>query len=341
MFSFINNRQNKTQKKRHFYYDDEIKDFVPINLQRYKLKCLSISVLSGFVLGLILIFIITLSIPDTLNMLITPKLMSQKLEIQNFKVRLQELNNKLEESENLLTAISERDEKLYRVTYDASPISGNQYQAGYGGSERYSDLSGYANSELLIQTSKRLDKLLSNISVQNFSLKELEKVAEEKEDFLKAVPSIIPIKNEQILRFSSGYGYRIDPFTHKRKMHRGVDLTVPRGTPIYATGDGIIERVDSSVSGYGRHIKINHGFGYQSIYAHLSRYNVRKGQRVQRGDLIGYSGNTGRSAGPHLHYEIIKDGVHQNPIHFYYGSLTPSEFDAIISKSAQITKSLD
>lgn len=329
------------QRRYYYFFDNEQKEYIHVPLFRKRLRVFLSAFLLGLLASIATVFVIVLSVPKSLDMIITPKLMSQQREIQNFKVRFEELNHKLDESEKILSIIAERDEKLYRVTYNASPIPSKRFHPGYGGAERYSNLEGYQNSDILLETSKRLDMLLTNMAVQNSSLKELEKITEEREAFLKTVPSIIPIKNDQILRFSSGFGYRKDPFTHRRKMHRGVDFTVERGTPIYATGDGIVEVANSRVSGYGKHIKINHGFGYQSLYAHLSRYNIRKGQRVQRGDLIGFSGNTGRSKGPHLHYEIIKDGVHQNPIHFYYGSLTPKEFDAIVNKSSQDTKSLD
>ncbi|MCY4217423.1 MAG: M23 family metallopeptidase [Flavobacteriaceae bacterium] len=329
------------REHRHYTFDRDQKNFVYLPLYKKKFRVFALTFLFGLLASIATILIIMVSVPKSLEFIVSSKVMSQQREIQNFKVQLEELNNKLEKAEGALSTIEQRDEKLYRVTYDASPIPEERFSPGFGGADRYSDWGGYENSDILVKTSQRLDMLLSDMAVQNSSLRELEQLSEEKETFLKVVPSIIPIKNDQILRFSSGFGYRKDPFTHQRKMHRGVDFTVEQGTPIYATGDGIVERVSSRVPGFGKHIKINHGFGYQSLYAHLSQYNVRKGQRVRRGDLIGYSGNTGRSTGPHLHYEIIKDGVHQNPIHFYYGSLTPEEFDAIIRKSTQYNKSFD
>ncbi|MCY4161336.1 MAG: M23 family metallopeptidase [Flavobacteriaceae bacterium] len=337
-----NSNSPKRKQKRHYYFfDNEQKEYIYIPLFQKRLRVFLTTFLLGLLASITVVFIIILSVPQSLDVIITSKLISQQREIQNFRVRFEELNKKLDNAESTLSSIAQRDKKLYRITYDANPLPEERFSPGYGGADRYSNLEGYQHSDILVETSKRLDMLLSDLAVQNSSLKELESISEEKEVFLKSVPSIIPIKNDQITRFSSGFGYRKDPFTHQRKMHRGVDFTVKRGTPIYATGDGIVERVSSKIPGYGKHIKINHGFGYQSLYAHLSKYNVRKGQKIQRGDLIGYSGNTGRSTGPHLHYEIIKDGIHQNPIHFYYGSLSPEEFDAIISKSTQYNKSLD
>ena len=140
---------------------------------------------------------------------------------------------------------------------------------------------------------------------------------------------------------ASGYGMRSDPFTKVRKMHWGMDFTAPRGTPVYASGDGVVARADSNSSGYGKHIRIDHGYGYTSLYAHLYKYNVRKNQKVKRGDLIGFVGSTGRSEAPHLHYEIFKDGNRINPINFYYGSLTAEEFNKLLEHASLENQSLD
>jgi murein DD-endopeptidase MepM/ murein hydrolase activator NlpD len=177
--------------------------------------------------------------------------------------------------------------------------------------------------------------------VQSKSLDEIQSLASKKEDFLASIPSIQPIKKEDLKRMASGYGWRIDPFTKKRRMHKGMDFSAKRGTPIYATGDGIIKRADNRSSGYGRHIRIDHGFGYVSLYAHLDKYNVKRGQRIKRGDVIGYVGNTGRSVAPHLHYEIFKDGKKINPLNFYLDDLSPAEFDAIVNQASQENQSLD
>jgi murein DD-endopeptidase MepM/ murein hydrolase activator NlpD len=140
---------------------------------------------------------------------------------------------------------------------------------------------------------------------------------------------------------ASGYGYRTDPFTKKRRFHYGMDFSARKGTPIYATGNGVVKRADNRSSGYGKHIRIDHDFGYVSLYAHLSKYNVRRGQRVKRGDIIGYVGNTGRSVGPHLHYEIFKDKKRINPLNFYYGNLSQKEFDALLTQSRLENQSMD
>ena len=177
--------------------------------------------------------------------------------------------------------------------------------------------------------------------IQSKSLDEIAILAAEKEKFLEAIPAIQPIRNEDLSRMSSGFGWRTDPFTKARKMHRGMDFTASRGTPIYATGNGKVTRSDNKSSGFGKHIRIDHGYGFLTIYAHLSKYNVTKGQKVKRGDLIGFVGNTGRSEAPHLHYEVWKDKERINPINFYYGSLSPIEFENMLKYANQENQSLD
>ena len=237
--------------------------------------------------------------------------------------------------------MEERDNNLYRVYFEASPIPEEQRRAGFGGVNRYKDLEGYDNSDLVINTAKRLDILTKQTVVQSRSLDEIERLAANKAALIEAIPTIQPVKNKDLTRIASGFGYRSDPFTKARKMHFGMDFSAKRGTPVYATGNGVVKRADSRSSGFGKHIRIDHGFGYISLYAHLSEYNVRRGQKVKRGDIIGYVGNTGRSAGPHLHYEIIKDNKKINPLNFYYGNLSPEEFEALLTQSKQENQSLD
>jgi murein DD-endopeptidase MepM/ murein hydrolase activator NlpD len=225
--------------------------------------------------------------------------------------------------------------------FEANPIPEEQRKAGFGGVNRYRALEGFNNSDMIIGTSKRMDILQKQMVVQSKSLDEIAKLAEEKEKLLAAIPAIQPVANEDLTRMASGYGWRSDPFTKARKFHYGMDFTAPKGTPVYATGDGIISRADNGSAGYGKHIRIDHGYGYVSLYAHLSKYNVKKGQKVKRGDIIGFVGSTGRSQAPHLHYEVFKDKERINPINFYYGSLSAKEFEALLKAASQENQSLD
>ena len=262
-------------------------------------------------------------------------------ELENMQLQYELLNKKMNEAETVLGNIEERDNAIYRLYFEANPIPEEQRRAGFGGINRYKDLEGYDNSKLIIEANKRLDIIQKQIVVQSKSLDEIAVLAEDKEKFLASIPAIQPIRNENLTRMASGYGTRIDPFTKVRKMHWGMDFTAPRGTPIYATGDGVVVRADAGSTGYGKHIRIDHGYGYTSLYGHLYKYNVRKNQKVKRGDLIGFVGSTGRSEAPHLHYEIFKDDERINPIHFYYGNLSPKEFAELLTKASLENQSLD
>ncbi len=275
------------------------------------------------------------------SLLDTPKDRIQKREFENLKFRYSLLNKKMAQIDEVLNEIAERDNNLYRVYFNADPIPLEQRKAGFGGVNRYKDLEGFDNSELLINTSKQMDILTKELVIQSKSLDEIYKLAQSKEKLLAAIPAIQPIKNEDLKRMASGYGYRNDPFTKIRKFHAGMDFSAKTGTPVYATGDATVIRANNAMSGYGNLIILRHGFGYETYYAHLSKYNVRVGQKVKRGDLIGYVGNTGRSEGPHLHYEVHINGKVVNPINFYYGNISAEEFE-IISKQANLeNQSLD
>ena len=320
-----------------YYYDPETLSYRPIGVtNKNRISNFVLFILSSFLLGLFSLLILLNS--DWIN---TPAEMAQKRLIQNYELQFDILNKKLTQIESVVDNIEERDNNLYRVYFEASPIPEAQRRAGFGGVNRYKDLEGYDNSELIINTSKRLDILSKQTVVQSRSLDEIERLASNKAALLEAIPSIQPIKNKDLTRMASGYGYRNDPFTKKRRFHWGMDFTAKKGVPVYATGNGVVKRADNRASGYGNHIRIDHGFGYVSLYAHLSKYNVRRGQKVKRGDLIGYVGNTGRSAGPHLHYEIFKDKKRINPLNFYYGNLSQKEFNVLVTQAKQENQSMD
>ena len=271
----------------------------------------------------------------------TPKEIVQEREIDNYELQLKVLNKKLEQVESTLANIEKRDNNLYRAYFEASPIPEDQRKAGFGGINRYDYLEGFESSDLIVNTTERLDILTKELVIQSKSLDEIELLAKNKESLLSSIPSIQPVKSSDLRRMASGYGYRIDPFTKARRMHFGMDFSAKRGTPIYATGDGTVSRADSRAAGFGKHVRIDHGFGYVTIYAHMDRYLVVKGDKIKRGDLIGYVGSSGRSVAPHLHYEIVKDGVKINPINFYSGSLSPAEFEELVKVASQENQSLD
>ncbi|MGB5188676.1 M23 family metallopeptidase [Robiginitalea sp.] len=320
-----------------YYYDPDTLSYRKIEPKKSK-KIRNIllfgagSMLSGL-LGLLLLL--------NVNVLNTPKELSLQRELKNYELQFEILGRKMEQMDEVLANIEERDNNIYRIYFEANPIPEEQRRAGFGGVNRYKSLEGFNNSDMIIGATRRMEIIQKQMVIQSKSLDEITKLAAEKEKLLASIPAIQPVNNEELTRMASGFGWRSDPFTKARKMHWGMDFTAPRGTPIYASGDGKISRADNRASGYGKHIRLEHGYGYMTIYAHLSRYNVRVGQQVKRGDLIGFVGSTGRSEAPHLHYEVWKDAERINPINFYYGSLSAEEFENMLKYANQENQSLD
>lgn len=294
-----------------------------------------------FLLGSGLFGLLGLIVLLNANFIVTPKELFLEREVANYELQYEIMNKKMGQMEDVLKNIEERDNDIYRIYFEASPIPPEQRRAGFGGVNRYKDLEGFNSSDLVISSARRLETLQKQMVIQSKSLDEIAKLAAEKEKLLQSIPAIQPVQNKNLKRMASGFGWRSDPFTKVRKMHYGMDFSAPRGTPIYATGNGVIKRADSRATGFGKHIRIDHGFGYETIYAHLSKYNVTRGQKVKRGDLIGFVGSTGRSQAPHLHYEVHKDGKKINPINFYYGSLTTEEFENMLRLASRENQSLD
>ena len=320
-----------------YYYDPDTLSYrkiEPKKSRRYRNIAL-------FFAGSALFGLFSLILLLNTNLVNTPRELSLNRELKNYELQFELLDKKMQQIEEVLANIEDRDNNIYRLYFEANPIPEEQRRAGFGGINRYKSLEGFNNSEMVIATTKRLDIIKKQMAIQSKSLEEIALLAKEKEKLLAAIPAIQPINNEELTRMASGYGYRSDPFTKARKMHRGMDFTAPRGTPIYASGDGKITRADNNSSGYGKHIRIDHGYGYLSLYAHLSKYNVKRGQKVKRGDLIGFVGSTGRSEAPHLHYEVWKDKERINPINFYYGSLSLKEFENMLKYANQENQSLD
>ncbi|WP_103071545.1 M23 family metallopeptidase [Aquimarina sediminis] len=320
-----------------YYYDSDTLSYRRIEQKKgRKFGIAALGVIGAFLAGFILL-LIYLNIPQ----LETPKEKAYKRELENMQLQYDLMNKRLDRDENILREIAERDDNIYRLYFGANPIPEELRNAGFGGVNRYKNLEGFNNSDIIIESSERIDKLTKQIVVQSKSLDEIAALAEQKEELLATIPAIQPIQNSDLKRMASGYGWRSDPFTKARKFHYGMDFSANTGTPVYASGTGVVTRADANSSGYGKHIRIDHGFNYVSLYAHLSKYNVEKGQKVNRGDVIGYVGSTGRSVAPHLHYEIFKDGERINPRNFYYGSLTSEEFSEMLKASNLINETLD
>jgi murein DD-endopeptidase MepM/ murein hydrolase activator NlpD len=236
--------------------------------------------------------------------------------------------------------LRQRDDNIYRTIFEAEPIPYSIRQAGFGGVNRYAELEGYENSSLVIKTSAKLDRILKQVYVQSKSYDELEKLAIQKEEMLKCKPLIQPVANKGLERTSSGFGMRIDPILKIKIIHPGFDFAAPIGTEVFATADGVVETAEAN-SGYGLHVVIDHGFGYETLYGHLSATKVTVGQKVKRGTIIGLVGSTGRSTGPHLHYEVIKNKEKINPVNYFGNDLSPAQYDEITNRSTNIGQALD
>ena len=319
-----------------YYYDSETLSYRKIEHKKgrklgYALLGVTASVLAGF-----LLLVVYLNLPQ----IETPKEKAMRRELQNMELQYEVLNKKMTQAQKVLAEVQNRDNNIYRVYFEANPIPEEQRKAGFGGINRYKDLEGYDNSELIMETTKRLDILQKQIVVQSKSLDEIANLAEEKEKLLTAIPAIQPVKNENLKRMASGYGMRMHPILKYRKMHNGMDFSAPTGSLVYATGDAVVKKAQRT-TGFGNLVVLDHGFGYETYYAHLSEFKVRRGQKVKRGEIIAEVGSTGLSTAPHLHYEVHKNGKVVNPINFYHGDLTAEEYDIMLNQSALENQSLD
>ena len=265
----------------------------------------------------------------------------QSREIEYLKLQYDIMNDKIDNLDLLLAELEDRDDNIYRMIFEAEPIPSSVRKAGYGGSNRYMALDGYVNSDMVVSTAKRIDVLSSQLYVQSKSFDEIYNMAKNKSEMLSCIPAIMPVKGTDIYRISSHYGHRTDPFYKVTKFHGGIDFSGPVGLGIYATGDGVVTKIESNKSGYGNNIVVDHGYGYKTRYAHLHSFSVKKGDKVKRGQEIGKMGNTGKSTAPHLHYEVIKNNKTVNPINFFYNDITPEEYDKILELSQHPSQTMD
>ncbi|RLD61134.1 MAG: M23 family peptidase [Bacteroidetes bacterium] len=271
----------------------------------------------------------------------TPKEKALKRENKQLLVQYKLMDKKLTQISNVLSDIQQRDDNIYRVIFEADPIPKSIREAGFGGVNRYAKLEGYNNSELVVETAKKLDKISKQLYIQSKSYDKIIDMAKNKQKYFSCIPAIAPISDKDLIRFASGFGYRIHPIYKTRKMHTGIDLTAPTGTKIYATGDGKVIKAGMSKGGYGKRVIINHNYGYKTVYAHLSKIVVKRGQKINRGELIGFVGSTGVSTAPHLHYEVRRNNKPVNPINYYFNDITPSEYDKMILISSRKNQSFD
>ena len=318
-----------------YYYDTKTLSYKRIELSvANKIKKILYFLFGSALIGVFMVVIF-------LQFFDSPKEKILNREIQQLSIQYKIIGNKLKNAEIVLDDLQKRDDNIYRLIFEADPIPKSIRKAGYGGVNRYQDLTGFKNSELVISTSKKIDQVTKQLYIQSKSFDEIIELAQNKTTMLASIPAIQPVSNKNLSRMASGFGNRIHPIYKTRKFHAGMDFSAKTGTPIYATGDGEISKIKRSRKGYGNHVVINHGFGYKTLYAHMSKYIVKKRQKVKRGDIIGYVGNTGTSVAPHLHYEVHKDGKKINPVNFYYNDLTPEQFEKMLLISSQSNQSFD
>lgn len=288
----------------------------------------------SFVFGVILVI-------AAYNYVDSPKEKQLKREISGLQLQYELAEKKLDQMTAVLEGLEERDDKIYRVIFEAQAIPKSVREGGTGGSYKYKELENYDNSSLMKSIATKMDNVAKQLYIQSKSYDELTKLIKQKEVMLASIPAIQPVSNKDLTRFASGYGVRIHPVYKTAMMHWGCDFTAPVGSEIYCTGNGKVIEANYERRGLGYHVIVEHGFGYRTVYGHMSKIAVKPGQKVNRGDVLGYVGNTGTSTGPHLHYEVVKNGDKINPINFFYNDLTAEQFEKMIEISGTNNQSFD
>jgi len=321
-----------------YYYDTETCKYERVKVSTWDVL---LNLLGFFTIALILAIGIVFAYNTYFE---SPKEALLRKENEELKFHYDILEKEMTSVSQMLSALQERDDNIYRVIFEADPIPSTIRAAGVGGSERYKELTekGLEQEKLIVNDFERVDRLKKEMYIQTKSYDEIMDMARNKSAMLAAIPAIQPIQNKELTRLASGFGMRIHPIYKARRMHWGIDFSAPRGTPIYATGDGEIQLVITSLkkTGYGNQVEINHGYGYVTKYAHMQMIVVKQGDKVKRGQLIGYVGSSGGSTAPHVHYEIIKDGKKIDPIQYIIQDVTDSEYQKLLELASRENQSL-
>lgn len=321
--------------KKKYIYNDQTLDYeeYKISWKRHFAR-VAIYLLTAGALGGCIIYFINKYVGS-------PKEHAQAREIEFLQLQYEIMGDKIENIDALLNEMQDRDDNIYRIIFEAEPIPSSIRKSVYGGAKRYEHLDGYDNSVIVKYVSKKIDTIESQLYVQSKSLDEVFDLAKNKTEMLSCIPAIMPVRDVDIHRISSHFGTRTDPFYKVHKFHSGIDFSAPLETPIFSPGNGKVIRVESAKTGYGNNIIIDHGYGYKTRFAHISKSLVKVGQSVKRGEKIALVGNTGKSTAPHLHYEVIKNGKAVNPINFFFNDLTPQEYDMILELSQLPSQTMD
>ncbi len=295
--------------------------------------------LLGFIAAAIVTAFIIISI--AFQYIENPKEKLLRAQNEDLRENYDVLNTKLAQLQQQMKELETRDNEVYRNVFEAKPIPDSARQHEIDKNKEIKLVQSIGNTDLVNGMTTQLNELSGRIAVQQKSYDEIAEMIKDKENLLAAIPAIQPVSNRRLTRIASGFGTRIDPVYKVPKMHAGLDFTAPQGTPIYATANGRIKTADYNSGGYGNHVVIDHGYGYETLYGHMVRIKARRGQSVKRGEIIGYVGSTGKSTGPHCHYEVHKNGRKLNPVYFFYNDLTPEQYDRILKLAAASNQSLD
>ena len=322
-------------KKIKYYYNTHTLRFEKLETPlRVRLLQVFGFIAASIVTGLIIIFIAFKYIDSPKEKLLRQENNDMHESYSLLRERVNQLEMQMDELEN-------RDNSVYRSIFEAEPIPDSARVKDMEAKNEVKLVQRMGETELVKSMTSQLNNLSLRLAYQDQSYVEIADMVKNKEKLINAIPSIQPVSNKNLNRIASGFGYRIDPVYKDRRPHQGLDFTAPQGTPIYATADGTVKEVGFTTSGFGNRVVINHGYGYETLYGHMYRFKARVGQKVKRGEVIGYVGNTGKSTGPHCHYEVHRGGRPVDPIYYFYNDLTPAQFDRILKSAAAGNQSFD
>ena len=321
----------------------KVKYFYNTQTLKYEKLVVSVRVKILRILGFLSAAIVTgvLFLSVSYRLLDSPKEKSLRREIDNMKEQYDALQHRMNEAKSQMSELQRRDNQIYRVIFEASPIPDSTRSGKIEKDEELAQLQSFASSDIIASTAVLLKELMNRIKSQEKSYGEIDDLVKNKQKMLASIPAIQPVSNKDLSRIASGFGYRIDPIYKTVKFHAGLDFTAPSGTPIYATGDGVVEEASLSDVGYGNHVLVRHGYGYKTLYGHMLRTKVKNGQTIKRGDVLGWVGSTGKSTGPHCHYEVMKNGEKVDPVYFFFNDLSPEEFDRMLKIARSGNQSFD
>jgi murein DD-endopeptidase MepM/ murein hydrolase activator NlpD len=263
------------------------------------------------------------------------------LENERLQDKYDQLNDQVKAAQEQMSELVKRDNEVYRAIFEANPIPDSARAKALAQEQEIARVENMRSSDLVNSIVNSLNSLGHYINAQKKSYNEIADLLKNKEKLLVSTPAIQPVSNKDLTRVASGFGYRIDPIYKTVKLHAGLDFAAPQGTPIYATANGTVTVAGNTGNGYGNHVVINHGYGYETLYGHMVKVKARVGQQIKRGEVIGYVGSTGKSTGPHCHYEVHKNGQKIDPVYFFYNDLTPEQYDLLLKRAAAANQSFD